>query len=87
MMFEEIGLLKNIRMGNISASIVQFDLMTLLKSFNCIAVEPKLVKKIAMFPDGKYLIKAEGEINSNKQLVISNFSVINSDNTAKLLLN
>lgn len=62
--------------------MVRFTLTTIRRSYDCIVMNPELVKILMLLQEGNYNLSVEGDFNKKKQLVVTNFTVRNPDNAA-----
>ena len=84
-MVTKVGMLEKIRMIKDAPMMARFTLTTIRRSYNCLVVNPELTTLLLTLQDGKYNVSVDGHFNSKKQLVVSSFTIRNSDKVAKKL--
>ncbi|MBL1223744.1 hypothetical protein [Enterococcus sp. BWR-S5] len=73
------GILNNVRIIQYSPIIVRFVLETTPSPIHCIVTDHDLANEILSLPNGRCSISAHGLINKQKKLIMTSFSIIDSD--------
>lgn len=66
-------------------ALVRFTLELPDKNLNCLTLSPKIIDKMLMIEDKKYVVKASGKFNNRKQFIVTRFEITNPDDTLREL--
>ncbi len=80
-----VGKLDKIRVINMNPALIRFTLKLPDKNLNCLTLNPMIIDKILMIEEKKYLVKVSGKFNSRNQLIVTQFEIINPDDTIREL--